>query len=124
MPADVFAALAALVRAEARRNAPRSEPRPPAATAPTDPSPSLAPSTSQDLSTPQDPSVSVPAQPATPPARPDDPAAAPEPPPAAPAPDGGRPCLGLLRRLRALVAAVVRRRRLRSADRGPAPENS
>ncbi|MFI1198466.1 hypothetical protein K2224_18860 [Streptomyces sp. BHT-5-2] len=114
MPADVFAALAALVRAEARRNAPRPEPCPPAGTEPTDPC------TSPDESTPRDRSASVPAQPAPPPVGPDDPAVV----PAAPDPAGGRPHRGLLRRLRALIASVVLCRRLRAAGRRPAPENS
>ncbi|MFE7290189.1 hypothetical protein ACFU90_37995 [Streptomyces noursei] len=118
MPVDVFAALSALVRAEARRTAPRPQPHPPTPSAPA------------DEPGPPGPAAPVPPQHATPPARPHPQPTAPTPLRAASssAPEAdlsaaGPPRPGLLRKLLALVAAWVRRRRNGSAERRPAPES-
>ncbi|MFF0629515.1 hypothetical protein [Streptomyces sp. NPDC004296] len=114
---DIFAALGALVRAEARRNARPPEQRPSAPSAPADPP------------TPQGPAAPVPAQHPTPPARPHGetaPAASPapsSPPPTPSSPAERRPRRGLLRRLLGLVASLVRRRRRGTAERSPASDS-
>ncbi|GAA2666881.1 hypothetical protein [Streptomyces lunalinharesii] len=117
MPVDVFAALSALVRAEARRNAPRPQPHPPTPSAPT------------DQPKPPGPAAPVPPQHATGPAGPHHepaptPLAAASPSSSEAEPSAaGSPRPGLLRKLLALVAAFVRRRRGGSTERRPAPES-
>ncbi|GAA3167194.1 hypothetical protein GCM10017688_13760 [Streptomyces ramulosus] len=121
MPADIFAALGALVRAEAARNLTRPHSPPPAPVPPQD----------DDRPAPRSgPATSVPPQ-GAPPASPS-PAAAPSAPVPAPtsaaSPRGGvlrgrRPLRAWRRLLRGLVCAAGRRRRRAGSTEGePAPD--